>query len=478
MSAEAAHVAAMPRERATAEGWSAFAAAPLLTAAVAFAWILYGQLRRAYGMTSDAWDLGYYQQLVWSISQGHGFYSSFARANSIGIHLEPILAVPAAVERFWPSPVVLLLFSSAALAATAPAAYVFFRAVLPVERRESRWLAVTLSAPIPFWAATQEAARDFFHPENIALPLALLAAWAGVRGHRAASWVLCVLALACNENQAYTVAVIAVFLSWYGAAAIKGHAPFILLLAGGWFLIGTGIVQQLFRDFGATAAAYGWLAGADPMSIMGALLRPDALLAAGVIVASMFALPVLAPRWLLLVLPTYVASVLSDRTPENSLSLHYVLPLVFPLIVAGGIGARKLLEMSPLKPAVAMAAVVPAVLLGWGTGRFPPALGSESALYSQPLAVAQLRTATSMIPSDAPVNADAGLTVWLANRQAIGEFPDTLDANSYVVIDRDPYLAASTDSRVRQKAADALQASGRSLVYDDGRFQVWSPVGD
>ncbi len=478
MSAEAAHVAAMPREHATAEGWWAFAAAPLLTAAVAFAWILYGELRRVYGMTSDGWDLGYYQQLVWGISQGHGFYSSFARANSLGIHLEPILAVPTAVERFWPSPVVLLLFSSAALAATAPATYLFFRAVLPAERLESQWLAFALSAPIPFSAATQEAARDSFHPENIALPLALLAAWAGVRGHRAATWSLCVLALACNENQAYTVAVIAVFLSWYGAPAIKRHAPLILLLAGGWFLIGIGIVQQQFRDFGERFASYGWLAGADPLTIVSTLLRPEVLLAAGVIVASMFALPVLAPRWLLLVLPTYVVSVLSDRTSQNTLSLHHILPLLFPLIVAGGLGARKLLEMRSLKPAVALLAVAPAVLLGWGTGRFPPALDSQPALYSQPLAVAQLRTATSMIPTDAPVNADAGLTVWLANRQEIGEFPDTLDANSYVVIDRNSYVAASADSGVRQKAADALQANGRSLVYDDGRFQVWSPVGD
>ena len=478
MSADAAHVAAMPRRRATAEGWWAFSAAPLVTAAVAFAWMLYGQLRRVYGMTSDAWDLGYYQQLVWSISQGHGFYSSFARANSLGIHLEPILVVPAAVERFWPSPVVLLLFSSAALAATAPAAYMFFRAVLPAERVESPWLAVALSAPIPFWAATQEAARDFFHPENIALPLALLAAWAGVRGHRAATWTLCVLALACNENQAYTVAVIAVLLYLYGAPVIKGQAPFILLLGGGWFLIGTGIVQQQFRDFGATVASYGWLAGADPMAIWSALLRPEALLATGVIVASMFALPVLAPRWLLLVLPTYVAGALSDHASDNTLSLHHVLPLLFPLIVAGGIGARKLVEMRWLRPAVALVAVLPAVLLGWGTGRFPPALGSQPVLYSQPLAVAQLRTATSMIPSDARVNADPGLTVWLANRQAIGQFPDTLDANSYVVIDMDSSLSAGTDSGVRQKAADALQANGRSLVYDDGRFQVWSPVGD
>jgi hypothetical protein len=29
---------------------------------------------------------------------------------------------------------------------------------------------------------------------------------------------------------------------------------------------------------------------------------------------------------------------------------------------------------------------------------------------------------------------------------------------------------------VRQDALDALAASGRHVIYDDGRFQVWSPV--
>ena len=107
----------------------------------------------------------------------------------------------AAVEKFWANPAVLLIFSSAGLAATAPAAYLFFRALLPAGRPESQWLAVGLSLPIPFWAAIQEAARDFFHPENMALALALFAAWAGIRGHRVAMWILCVLVLACLFGQ-------------------------------------------------------------------------------------------------------------------------------------------------------------------------------------------------------------------------------------------------------------------------------------
>jgi len=76
------------------------------------------------------------------------------------------------------------------------------------------------------------------------------------------------------------------------------------------------------------------------------------------------------------------------------------------------------------------------------------------------------------------VNADAGLTVWLANRHTINDFPDMLEASSYVVIDEEYYLGSNTDRAKRQAAVDALPTSGRRLLYDDGRFQVWSPVGD
>jgi len=118
MSAEALHVEGVRPDRVATEAWWAFPAVPFLGAAACFGWILYAELQRAYGMTALAWDLAYQQQVVWNVSRGHGFYSSFARADLLGIHLEPILIPVAAVERLWPSPIVLLILGSAALAAT------------------------------------------------------------------------------------------------------------------------------------------------------------------------------------------------------------------------------------------------------------------------------------------------------------------------------------------------------------------------
>src|SRR5437899_10417162 len=384
MTAEAA-LRRIPRTAIRSDAWWVFPAVPLLAGSIAFGWILHAELQRLYGLTGSAWDFAYDQQVIWNISQGRGFYSSFARANFLGIHFELIFVVLAAVEKLWPSPAVLLIFSSAGIAATAPAAYLFFRAILPADRAETPWLAVALSVPIPFWAAVQEAARDFFHPENMALAFALLAAWAGVRGHRVAMWLFCLLTLTCKEDQVYTVGVVAILMSAYGAPHVKKHWRFVLYLAAAWFLIGTGILQQHFRNGGYTDFVYyRWLFGLDPnmpvtpLTVAEAALRPGALLIVAAIIASMFALPLLAPRWLLLAVPPYLANVLSGHTPQNVLHLHYVLLLLFPMIVACAVGAPNYLKTHSLKPAKALAALLPALILGFPLGRFPPPQDSHA----------------------------------------------------------------------------------------------------
>src|SRR5258708_16817916 len=165
----AAQEGAEPRKGA----WWIFPTIPLRAAAIAFGWTLHLMLLRLYGMTAPSWDLGYDQQVIWDISVGQGFYSSYARANFLGIHLELILVVLAAVEKLWANPAVLLIFSSARLAATAPAAYFFFRSVLPADRPASPWLAAALSAPGAFWGAVPEPPPPFLHPPHKAPPPAL-----------------------------------------------------------------------------------------------------------------------------------------------------------------------------------------------------------------------------------------------------------------------------------------------------------------
>jgi len=449
----------------------------------AFAWILHTQLQRLYGLTAPVWDLGQGQQVLWSLANGLGWASSYEYGkNFFGIHIEPVFLPIAGLERIWPSPVVPLVVSAAGLAATAPAAYLMFRAFMG-EHPWARWLALGLAAPIPFWAATQEAGSDQFHPENLAPALAMLATWAGLRQRRVLFYVLIVCTLCCKEDQTYTAFIIGLLVVRFGGERMKAHGRRVMMLAASWLVIGVALLAKLAAGAATPGLIYYWwmLKWGGQNYFLLAISRPDPWLVMAGLLVGLLGLPLLAPRWLLLVVPPLAASLLSDHDPMERLQVHYVLIVMFPLIMAAGVGARRLLERKDLptiRPAPALMLVAaPALLIGFLAGRLPPALGAEQWLYNQPSAADQLLAATSVIPAGAPVWADDGAAVWLSNRVHVGILYNNSGPDSYIVIDRDAYAYRGDPVAGRATVIAQMQQSGRRLLVDDGRFQVWGPVG-
>jgi uncharacterized membrane protein len=441
--------------------------------------MLHLDLLRLYNLTASAWDLAYDQQVIWNVSQGHGFYTSFANANFLGIHFEPIFLVPALLEKFWPRPEVLLVLATAGLALAAPAAYLMFRALLPPSRRAG-WLAAALALPLPFWASIQEAARDDFHPENMALAFGLLTAWAGLRGKRRTMWLMALLTLMCKEDQVYTVFVAGFLVAFRGPAAMHPLGRWLMAAAGAWFVVVTGVVQQVIRAGGySDFVYYSWVVLHPTVDgFVAALTRPKAWANVAIMLAGLCGLPLLRPKWLLLVAPPLFANMMSGHIPQPYLHLHYALLLVFPMLVAGALGARRFLELEPnlAAPALALAAI-PALVLGWGNGRLPPSLLSNPGPYAVEAAYQRLLPVIAAVPPGAPVSADDSLTPWFANRWKINDFPDRLADTDYVVIDRQAYLHGYIHQDKRDDQLRFLPYSGRRVVFDDGRFVVWSPVG-
>jgi uncharacterized membrane protein len=461
--------------------WSyAWPAVPLaVSAALAFAWILNTQLARLYGLTAPSWDLGQEQQLLWSLSSGHGWASSYESGeNFLGIHLEPILLPIAGLERLWPTPVVPLAVAAAGLALTAPAAFLMLRALLP-DRPGRTWLALAMAAPMPFWTATQEAASNQFHPETLALPLAMLAAWAGLAQRRVLFWTLLVLVLCCKEDQTYTAFVIG-FLIWKaGAPDMKRHGRVAMAVAVIWLVLGVGVLQLVIRgvSYSPDTAYYWWVIQPGRNFFVEAITRADAWFMLASLLVGMLGLPLLAPRWLLLVVPALAANLLSSHDPQQRLHLHYVLLIMFPLMVAAGFGGKRLLERpgfaTRLRSPLVLAGAAPALILGFTAGRLPPALGADQWLYTQPSVASTLLRAAKDIPPEAPVYADDGAAVWLTNRTLVQTIPPELAPDRYVVIDRRDWLHRglfATDEIAR------AAASGRRLLFDDGRFSVWGPA--
>jgi uncharacterized membrane protein len=477
-SAGAAISKTRPRSTSTVASWVLYL--PLLLAALAaFSWVLNSQLIRLFALTAPSWDLGQSQQLLWSLSHGHGWTSSYEYDhNFLGIHIEPILLLVAAVEWIWPTPVVPLVISALGFAAIPPAAFLMFRALLP-EHPGRLWLALALALPMPLWPAIQGAAADQFHPENLALALAMLAAWAGLTGRRVWLWLLVVLTLSCKEDQTFTAFVIGLLLWKAGPQAMRVEGRRVMLLAVAWLLVGVGI-QMALRGGGESPdlAYYWWVFLPGPNYFVQAVLRPDAWLMVGATLIGLLGLPLFAPRWLLLVIPPLAASLLSSHEAQERLQLHYALLILFPLVVAAGLGARRVLERLPARmqgPAL-MAGMLPALAVGLLMGALPPGLAATQWLYSRPPAADRLLAAAAVIPPGAPVYADDGAAVLLASRPEIQTIPVEPAPDRWVVIDRldwyhheQPAVAAAESER--------MAASGRTLLVDDGRFQVWSPAG-
>src|SRR5258708_1357222 len=117
------------------------------------------------GRLLPAYGTAFFQQVVWTRGPGGGFASGFFPASLLGLHMEPLLVVPALLERAWPDARLLGVLDAVALGAAAPAAYLFLDALLG---RPGGWLAAALAAPVPLWAETQWAAWAGFHTEALA----------------------------------------------------------------------------------------------------------------------------------------------------------------------------------------------------------------------------------------------------------------------------------------------------------------------
>jgi len=437
-------------------------------AGLAFAFVAWTLLQRTAALQLPAYDTAFFEQLVWNLGHGRRLSSGFFPGGFLGLHFSPLLALPAALELAWPDARLLALLQAAALALAAPAAYLMLRALLD-GRTGAAAAAAALAAPLPLWPALQEAARAGFHTEALALPLVLAAGWAGLRGRTLACWACALAALSAREDQAYAVAVIGLLLAVHGPSRRVGVALAATALAWGAALelaLMPALRGPVTSDLDSY---YAWLHHATLAQVATALAEPAGWLAFAAMVACAAGLPLLRPAWLALAGPPLLGDLLSAHSPQPQLHLQYALPLVVPVLVAAGLGARRLLEWRP--PAAALAALaLPALVLGAATGQL---LGHRPPAATP--ALGQLLACTSALPASAPVAVDDDAAAPLAARPV--ERPLTFGGPAdWVVVDRAGPVPRYVDARARALDLAGLAGQGRRLYCDDGRFQLWGPA--
>lgn len=433
------------------------------------------ELLRWASFHSTAYDLAFFDQVVWSASAGHGLSSSFVGYSFFGQHLEPALLLLVPLDRIHATPVWLFAAQSLALGLAVVPLWALTRCWLGTRRA-----AVIASAAYLLQVGVARAAGFDFHTEALGVPFVFLALYGAARGSTPLLLIAGTVPLLCKEDGALVSAGAGVLaylvhrrragLVLAGGAVVAGAVEVLVLmprLRDG----APGDLIDRYRYLGATPGSVVSHLLTEPQSWLGHLLSAPAGPALLLALAAVGLLPLLRPATLLAVLPAMLVALISADPFQSGLRLQYGLPAT-PLLVAAALAAWR------GRPGRRIGAAAPALLLGgaaltwllaaplpWGPGPDRVELDGAGRL-------AAAGAVLSRIPPGVPVAATGSVLTHLAERPTIYELPAGVGVE-WIAVDEDG--AVSDDSRAAgyDGAVSSLPGRGYSLVAEGGGVALW-----
>jgi uncharacterized membrane protein len=439
----------------------------------------YLSLFRHQALLTGIWDLGYYSQLIWKVSQLEVPRSSIWHNAVWGNHATFILATAAPLLRLHPDPATLLVMQSVILALGAVPAYCLGRRVWdhPVAG------ALTAGAYL-LYPPLQFANLFDFHADTFATPI-LLAAFASIfAGRNRWALVWAGMLMLVKEDMALVTLTFGLYvaavhrrLSGLGLAATAA-AVFALLV---WVVIPEWIQTSYFtlfnrwRHLGDTP----WELIASPLlrpaAFFGTILEPERLGYLVLLLVPLAGLPLLAPEILAVGLPPLVSNLLSNVEMQYTIRGQYTAALTPILITAAVVGGRR--------------ATTWLIGRGWHPFVVPTALAATSVIASltfSPLPWSQdpfarkqfwdanprpaVATIAARIPPGASVSAANHVGAHVALRNAIYPFPDGVDRADYVIVDVSgfDYVGVSPDPEAFRPLLRHLVETRPIVAIEDG----------
>jgi uncharacterized membrane protein len=384
-------------------------------------------------------DLGNMVQAVWSTAHGHplrvtGLHGD--QVSRLGAHVDPILVLFTPLWWAWPSPNLLLVGQTAAIALGALPVYWLARKHLGSPRAGLGFAIAYLLYPATGWLTLNE-----FHPVALATPLLLLAFWF-LDEDRLIPFALCGLLAAASKEE--IALVIAGFGIWYALSRRRWLAGAVItIVAGMWAAIAIAVIIPHYNagaesDFYGRYSEVGGSAGGmletlltDPLRIAEAAFSSRDLRFLLQLVAPLAALCLLAPLVLVALLPELAINLLSATTTQTSIHFHYTAGMIPPLVIAAIFGAKRLRRL----PVSAATLVVVAALAGnYWLGPIPGwrhVPGGEDFQATAARVTDHDRVAAralELIPDHAVVSATNTLGAHLSARRRFLSFPFREDA--------------------------------------------------
>jgi uncharacterized membrane protein len=311
-----------------------------------------------------SFDLAYYVQAIWQLIHGR-FDVSVENVPLLGNHVEPIVFLFAPLLAIFRHPMVFVAVQNAALASMGPVGYSIARR-LGFDDKQGCLLGVAiLLAPAAGFIALHE-----FHPEALTAPFLLLMLQARVTKSIGRHWLWFAAVLACKENMAPLLAVYcATFFilerdrtfaersRWY---AWPMSVPIV------WFVICTRVITPALNSGNIDyLGLYDRLGTSAGNILLNTLVRPqlightllESLTHGNLVWGLLFpflCLPLLRPRWILIATPILLQHLLSWRSSEWMIHLHYGAPLLplFWIASVEAIAAFGRWKLPPLLPRI------------------------------------------------------------------------------------------------------------------------------
>jgi uncharacterized membrane protein len=403
-------------------------------------------------------DAAIEDQFLWLAAHGHHLFSTIVDRSLVADHFQPGLLL--LTPLYWLGLGVsgMLAAQSIALALVAPALYALARDRGASPRLAALPALLWLASP---WTATVNLFD--FHPEAFVPVLLVVGVLASFRERWLVLALTAAVAMSVKEDIPLAYFMFGVVLIWSGkrrAGAILAAASAAAFVVAHEVEVHTGNAyvffgQRFAGDRGHTVGqALVWMLEHPGRTVL------DITSQSGVVVFALFlataGLALLAPRWLLLAVPTLAHNLLSAYPFQHSLEYQYHLLAATGLFVAAAVGVPKVARFDRTRRLAVAVAVGAAALVALSAGISVHVTRSPIQYRD----TARVEKALSVIPPGASVAASVHLEPHLSHRVELYTLPEP-----FVPID---WGGSSTRAELAEKTRSVRYVA---LVSGDGPLE-------
>ena len=432
----------------------------LLASLFSLGYALVGVFRHRH-FSSNAFDLGIFDQVVWHLSRFETPASSLlGLPHLLGDHFHPILALFAPLYWVAPHPETLIVAQAVLLGTSMVPMYAFVRTRLG--SGGALWVTAAYGS---FWGMQRTA---WFDVHELAFaPLVIAALLIAVERRRAA-WIVALALIACliKEDVIVLVATIGV---WVAARGQRWLGLAISLSAVLSFVLITQLVIPAFR--GGTeyhfVSAFQGVLDAPWRAPAIVLTPPETLQTLRLWIAPFLLLPVCSPLiWI--AVPLMLTRLLSDVPGHWNARGHYSAPIAPLLAAAAADGLARVQRRWPSVTGARLTAVLVVMFVAAMVipGHQPLLRAMNPKHYRAPAFLPTAREALARVPPNASVVAQSPIVPHLSHRDRIYMLDETFPDADVVITAAmlAPWPLGGADDVARQ--IDAWRARGYRTVFD------------